>query len=114
MTTGWGPNNPFFEGLETDPEGQRANYFSFQDSFGGGNRKKYFAEQFSAITDQFLGHIGGLVAGDTVPDADDTLRSHYANYFAKGGGADQEWYGMSPSQRGEGTGRFAPPVRWLS
>ena len=110
---GWGPDNPFWDAFESDPRGQRANYFSFQDRFGAApNRRKFFEGQFQDTIDRYTGHIAGqLKSGQQNPTT--SLSSFLEDYFAEGGGAQQQWQGMSPRARGQEDSRFAPQARWM-
>ncbi len=107
----FGPDNYFYDFMETDPAGQRSNYFSFQDKFGKApNQKKWFEDQFQNVQNRYMGQLGQTVRGGGNPTQ--AFSGFLDNYFAQGGGADQDWAGMSPSQRGVQDSRFAPSVRW--
>jgi hypothetical protein len=115
----WSYDNPFFEGFESDPAGQRASYFGTLANSGfGGNKRKFFEQQFRNVTDRFSGQIANIVAtpgpdgSPGVPAESNNLRNYFTNYFS-GGDALKDFYSLSPFDRGEGTSRFAPPVRFL-
>ena len=103
-------SSPLYEAFETDPVGQRSNYFSFQDKFGKSpNQRKWFEDQFQSVQNRYIGRFGqDTKAGLPTQSLSSFLDSH----FAKGGGAEQDWFGMAPSQRGVQNTRFAPSVRW--
>lgn len=104
-------SNPFYQWAESTPEGRRANYFSYQDQFGKApNQRKWFEDQFQRVQDTYMGKgLAYLKAGGQDPQSADDF---FKNYFAQGGGAQQEWGAMAPSQRGVQDSRFAPSVRW--
>ena len=109
----FGRDNLYFNFMESDPEGRKANYFSFDDQFGRSpNQKRFFQQQFEEVQNKYLGRLGRQVRGGGEPTQE--LTSYLTDYFAPGGGAQQEWGAMSPGARGQNDSRFAPPARWVT
>ena len=109
MTMSFGPDNPFYEGFETDPVGQRANYFSFQNQFGRSpNQRKYFEDRFADVQNQFMGRLGQTVRGGGQPSQSWT--DFLSEYFSPQGGASADW--MNQGQRRQGATRFNPPTQF--
>ena len=107
----FGPGNPFFQGFETDPQGQRANYFSHESQFGRSpNQKRFFQQQFEEVQNKYLGTLGQTIRSGGQPTQ--TLSRYLEDYFAPQGGAQQQWASMSPRARGQDDSRFAPAARW--
>ena len=112
MVMKWDPDSSIWgDFLELDPLGRRANYFSRQDQFGKSpNQRKWFEDQFQNVQDKYLGSLGSAIRGGGSPTQ--SLSSYLDNYFSQGGGAQQDWFGMAPSQRGVRDSQYAPSVRW--
>jgi hypothetical protein len=99
--------NPFFQFLEEDPFGQRANFFSRINqplNFGATN---FANQQFEQRQNAFLGALGTQIRSGQVPDAtfEDELNSNFN--FAR------QLRRAPASQTGRGTSRFASPGRFL-
>jgi hypothetical protein len=113
----FGPDNPFFPGFEEDPEGQRANYFRFQDQWGKSpNQKRWFQDQFQETLDRYKGGVGAVIAppgGGPGGQPSQSLSGFLDDYFGQGGQAQQSWQGMSPQSRGRQDARYAPSSRWM-
>jgi len=104
-------NSPLFEGFETDPVGQRANYFSHQDQFGSSpNRRKFFDQQFQDVQNQFLGRVGKMFKTGTGDPAKEDWTGFLSDYFGTGGGAEYDW--MQQGQRRQGAARYNPPTQF--
>ena len=111
MPPPFGPDNPWWEGFETDPLGQRANYFRFAGQQRSPNQKKWFESQFQDVQDKYLGLLGQQVTGGGQPSQ--TWTGFLDEYFGQGGGAQQDYSSLTPRQRGAQQGRFAPPARYM-
>lgn len=109
----FGPGNPFYDAFETDPTGQRANFFGRLQSqkFKSPNQRKYFEGQFENVQNRYLGHLGNIVQGGGNPTT--SLSDYLAGYFQKGGGADEDFSSATLGARRDAATRFAPPVRYL-
>lgn len=112
MTT-FGPENPFWEGFETDPLGQRANYFGRLASQPrkSPNQRKFFQGQFEEVQNRYLGQLGKMVQGGQNPTR--TLNDFLQDYFAQGGEGDEDFLNATLGSRIAAGNRFAPPVRFL-
>lgn len=106
----FGRDNPFFQGFETDPEGQRANYFGRLQArqFKSPNQRKYFQNQFESVQNRYLGHLGNIIQGGGAPTT--SLTDYLSSYFAPGGGAEEDW--RQEAYR-RGNGGVAAPTRWM-
>lgn len=110
----FGPENPFWEGFETDPLGQRANYFGRLEAQPrkSPNQRKFFQNQFQEVQNRYLGQLGKMVQGGQDPTK--TLSDYLQDYFAQGGGADEDWMNQGLGQRTASANKFAPPIRWFT
>ena len=108
---GFDRTNPFYQGFESTPEGQRASYFSYQKQFGKSpSQKEFFQKAFQQVQDRYRGMGAAyLKQGGQSPESWD---ANLDDYFAPQGGAEQQWRGMSPKARGHNESRFAPATRW--
>lgn len=104
-------NSGWLDFLEEQPNWRTA-YFGYQPQFGRSpNQKQYFQNQFADVQNKFMGLQGQQIMGGGVPDL--SFVDFLSQYFAPQGGAAQEWGSMSPGQRGQTSGRFAPQTRWM-
>ena len=96
------------EALEELPE---AAYFAYQPQARTPRQKRDFQGQFAEIQNRYRGLLGRQIMGGGTP----TLRfeDFLANWFSPGGGAAQEWAGLTPRERGLDFNRFAPAARWF-
>lgn len=110
-------NSPFYDALEGEPEGQRANYFSRLANmpFKSPNQKDWFKSQWQEVQDKYSGEIGQFGRGvgkyggqGKAPE----LSGFLDEYFGRGGGGERDWWAMSPRQRGTQDTRFNPMVQW--
>jgi hypothetical protein len=70
-----------------------------------GKRRRFAQSQFQNLMDQFLGEQGAMVRGGMMPQlpAGDWFTPERIR---------RELFSFSPSERGFGTARFAPPVEF--
>lgn len=103
--------NPWLGFFDQDQYPQAA-YYGYQNQFGRSpNQKRYFQGLFQDVQNQYMGALGQQIYGGGAPTLNFT--DYLSQFFAPGGGAAQQWAGMSPTARGESTARFAPPVRFM-
>ena len=69
MTMGSDFSNPFLQFLETDPFGQRANFFSRINQPLNRNTTNFAEQLFSQRRNSFLGDLGSQIRGGEVPTA---------------------------------------------
>ena len=67
----------------------------------------YWLGQGSTLYNEYLADLSRGAMGGTVPPASAT----FGNFLGKFPWL-QRWYEMTPTERGMGTSRFAPQVRW--
>lgn len=105
------PDNPFWEGFETDPMGQRANYFSRLGNLRSPSMRRFFEKQFEETQNKYLGLVGRQVREEGQPDL--TWSGYLDDWFNPSGGAQEFYASMSPRQRGSQSLDYAPPARWF-
>ena len=69
------------------------------------NQRQYFSGQFDELYNEYLGNLAGHAKTGQTPTGKWSDFLEGLNPFGR-------WQQMTPRQRGEDTGRFAPPVRW--
>lgn len=76
------------------------------------NKAAFFKTQFVPQYDLYKGQLGQQILSGQDPTLNwtDILQT----LFSQGGGADQQWAGMSPWARGENSERFNPPTQFQS
>ena len=62
----FGQDNPFFHGLETNPEGRRANFQGRFAGFGQGQQNQ-LGTLFEPTFNRYLGMIGQQIMGQGAP-----------------------------------------------
>jgi hypothetical protein len=93
---------PFQRFLEEVPE---ASYFSAIPKGLKGGQRRFAQSQFQDMLNQFAGELGQQIRGGKRP----TLQ--FTDVFTPER-IRQNLFSFSPSQRGFGTARFAPPVEF--
>ena len=98
---------PFSEFLESEP---RAAYFGQSSRFGSApRRQKYFEGAFQNVYDQYLGQLGRMANVQ-----DPAMETYGFNDWLKNTYRfDNDWGSMTPRERGESRGAFAPNARWF-
>ena len=110
MPQPFGPDSLWWDYLESDPVGRRANYFSYEDQFANTpNKKKWFQQQFQNVQDKYQGTVGKTVLDGGDPSL--TATKYLKDYWT-GGQAQQDYSSLSPSARGVDDNRFAPIGSW--
>jgi len=94
-------NNPWSYWLEDYPSALYQSMIpqgtpSFQD---------YWQKQMSKVTGQYEGALGKQALGGQPP-------SLFFQDFLQSYPWTQNWYNLSPSQRGLNSGQFAPSLQW--
>ena len=97
--------NPYAGWLE-DPSGQRGAYYSRLNSGWSPNQQSFFNSQFQPVRNRYEAGLANKARSGQEPTGlwDD---------FLGGINFEDEWRRLTPNQRGEQTGRYAPSVRWL-
>lgn len=104
-------SNPFWDFLEADPEGQRANYFGRLDNpprRQSPNQRRFFQDQFTAVQDQYMGRLANMVRGGQNPTLG--FSDYLSEYFSPGGGGEYDW--MQQGSRRSGGSRYTPQVQF--
>ena len=110
---GFNQDSPFFDFFETEPQGQRANYFGQLASQPrqSPNQRKFFESQFEEVQNRYLGQLGKMVQGGQSPTT--SLSDYLKDYFAPGGGANEDFSNATRGQRVASNTRYAPPVQFM-
>jgi hypothetical protein len=99
-------DNPFASFLEDPDVGHRASFFSRPETRGTRGRRRFFANLFPDIQNQFLGALGAQIRAGQQPT------QTFENLL---GGLDfnRLFAGAAPSERGQFSRQFAPSTRTI-
>ncbi len=109
-------DNAFFQGFNdpSNPIGMRSAYYGFAMHPTRGqatpSMERLFEEQFRRVQNRFLASQFQQVAGGA---ANTQSYPDFLENFFSSGEAERDLYSLSPVERGLGTARFAPPVRFI-
>ena len=99
---------PFLDVLRGDPN--FSNMLSYYSNLYGPNsglspnQKQHFGQP--GVFDNYLNQYGASAINSGNPNLS------FMDYMSQNP-FQQQWGQLSPDQRGGGTGRFAPPTRWV-
>lgn len=99
---------PYDDFLSDTPEA--AYYGLLQKLLAPKGQIKFMETQYKPTWDKYQGAIGGQALEGQMPDIDPL--EWMKQYLSPGGGASQQWAGMSPTARGEQQGLYNPPTQF--